>query len=207
MHTAISIMKRRTLLRRRARAGMTLVELMLSISIMAMTGAAATTLMFTVAKGTQTDKDLREIVTKHKVLDARFAASLRESYMVLDKGDDFIVIWINDDDGSGTPNLGEIARLHYDADTDQIYNYQAPVDLADVDNTEYTLADDFDTITESLDGDPDFPDQVWATDVSAFTVTLDDEADPQSARLLTLRWTFTVNGFSDEGATSAALRN
>lgn len=188
-------------------AGMTFVELLLSMSIISITGVAAATLMFAVSRGTQTDKDIREIVTKHQVLDARFSASLRETAMVLDKGNDYIVIWIHDDDGSDTPNLGEIARLHYDSVSGWLNYYQAPVDLADASNTEYALTDDFEAITKSLEGDPDWPVQVWGTDISAFSMRLNDEVDPQLAEFITLHWTITVNGFADAGTTAVALRN
>ena len=67
-------------------------------------------------------------------------------------------------------------------------------------------SDDFDAITSALTGSSLFPSTLWATDVTDWTVTLDD-ANPQQASLVSYRVTLPTGTMSDTAINASALRN
>lgn len=183
--------------------GLTLLELLLALAGTAVIGSAVAMMLAGVAYGTQSDKDLRTLVTKQMATRARIEAEVRESRMVLDQGTGYLILWTEDIDESGTPNKTEIQVIELDAGTGLITRYAAADGITDA---EYTLADDFRTTTDAYKGDATFPGEQWTSGVSTFTITLDD-ADPQAARLVSFRIGL-ING--DIPATligAAALRN
>ncbi len=192
--------------------GLTLVELLLALSITALVGASIAAMLTAVSYGTSSEKDLRTLVVKHKTTDARQSAAIRSSKMVLDQGADFMVLWTADLNGSGLPNLLEIRRIEYDSGTNELKSHetdfpdswsQATIDAA---NAEYQLTDDFGAITSALTSSSLFPSSLWATDVTDWTVTLDN-ADPQRASLVSYRVTLQTGSMSDTTVNASALRN
>ena len=183
---------------------MTLIELLLALAGTAMVGVAIATMLVAVAYGTQSDKDLRTLVVKYKTVDGRVSASLRGSHMVLAQGSDYLVLWMFDTDGSAAPNLSEIRRI--ECANGVLTSYKAPDNLDPLYDVAYALADDFDAITAAIKGDATFPGEIWATDVTDWTIAL-NENDPQAATLVSYRLTFQAGILSDIAINAVALRN
>jgi len=189
---------------RRRSAGLTLIELMLAVSGLALIGGAITSMLFAVAYGTTIDKDMRSLVTRQMALRARITAAVRESQMVLDQGDEYIVLWVYDSDESGKPNVEEIQLIEYVAADSELLSYRSPATAGT--NTEYDLGSDFRSVTTALKGSADFPQTRWASDVTAFAFSI-DEASPQDARLVSFEVTLLGGEIPDTSIGAAALRN
>lgn len=189
------------------RRGLTLVELMLALSIMALIGATVAGMLSAVAYGTDEDGDVRKLVARNKMVSMRINAAVRGSQRVLEAGQTadltWVVLWGRDLDENDAPSLLEIRLLEYDAATRTLSSYAAPDGTTDV---LYELSDDFDAITDALRGTADFPETRWANDAEAFDVTL-DETDPQAAKMLSYRLSLTAGSLTDIAIGTAKLRN
>ena len=189
------------------RGGLTLVELLLAILGTVLVSTALAAMMAATAYATADRIDVRSVAVKHKVIAGRLGAAIRSSKMVLDQSDDYLVLWMDDADLSGQPNLSEIRRIERDNATNELRSYKAPDSLNPVDDTEYDLLnDDFDAETNSIKGTANFPQTLWAASVTAWTITLDD-ADPQSASLVSYRMTIAHHELLDTTIGATALRN
>jgi len=188
---------------RTKRRGLTLLELLLALSGTAVIGTAVTMLITGVAYGTQTDKDLRELVTRQMALRARLEAELRESRLILDAGSDYVILWSADTNGDDLPNKSELQVIEYDAPLDRVMRY-APADgITDV---AYSTSDDFRTLTDAYKGDATFPGERWAENITSVELTLDN-IDPQSARLVSFRVGMNGGEVPDTVIGAASLRN
>ncbi len=190
------------------RRGMTLIELLLAMMITAMVGAAIAGMLAAVSYGTDSSKDIRSLVARNKALSARVSAAIRGSKMVLDQGDNYLVLWMNDDDDNGVPSLLELRRINFDPGTGELSSYTAPDDAADV---SYALDDDFVVITDALMGDDlagtaSFPKELWAKRVNSWTLALDNP-DPQSARLVSYLIELSAGDMSDTALAAVGMRN
>jgi len=183
--------------------GLTLPELILALASTAIIGAAIDSMLAAVSYGTSSEKDLRTLVVKHKVVDGRLSAAIRSSHMVLDQGANFVVLWTSDLDGNGVPNLLELRRIEHDTANEELWSYQASSPPTD---TQYQLTDNFGTITAGLKGQTWFPGTLWATNITNWTVTL-NHVDPQQATLASYRITLSTGTMSDTTINAAALRN
>lgn len=193
--------------RRRAacrRRGLTLLELLLALSGMALIGSAIASMLVAVTYGTDTDKDMRTLVTKQMTLRARISAAIRESTMVLERGDGYLYLWVHDTDESGNPNLDELLLFEFDAGTQTFSTYRAPD--APSANPEYDLASSFTAQTVGVRGNADFPATRWASGVTGFETTLDN-ATVQDARLISFRLTLAAGEEEGLAVGAAALRN
>ena len=194
---------------RRRQLGLTFVELMMAMTATALIGLAIASMLFATTYGTEADKDLRSMVVKHKVLNARLSAAIRASKMVLAQGTDYLVLWMDDTTGEGEPNLSEIRLIHRDAATDELSSYLAPANPAP--DTEYPIAstdfNDFGSATlPPIKGTANLPQSLWATGVTDWPVTLDDPT-VQSARLVAYQITLQVGTLSDTSIGQSSLRN
>lgn len=180
--------------------GLTLVELMLSIVVTSIVALAMTTIFTAVTNGTRTGDDQMQLRTRKIIIGERLATMIRGSKQVLATTDDTIVLWLGDSNQNSTPNLLEIARIHWDADNNQLSIAIAPADLDEADNTEYALSDDFNTITETLAGDPTFPTAIWSDRMESFSLTL-DALTASEVRVIQLDITLTGNNGTAEAVT------
>jgi hypothetical protein len=192
-------------------AGLTFIELLLSLSITAMIGLAIAAMLSALSYGTSQGKDMRSLVVKNKIISARITAAVREASTALELGADYIVLWRKDDNGNGIPNLGEIQYIEYNAVGDSIISYQADwsgmaqVDI-DAANTGYQLTDDFEDSTVDDRGESYFPGSIWNTGISSWTVTAND-ADVQLATLISFRFDLTHQEMTDIVIGASGLRN
>lgn len=193
--------------RGRFRGGLTLVELLLSLAITALIAGAVAGMLSGVAYGTDEDRDVRKLVAREAMVSARLEAAARGSRMVLDHGSGpdgtWFVLWSRDLDENDLPSLREIRLIEHDAAGGFLASYEAGDTAAD---TAYTLADDFDAITNALRGTADFPEERWGPDVTGFEIAL-DEASPQSARRLSYRVTLSGAHLDHVVVGTARLRN
>lgn len=197
------MMRRSQAYQRRLRArsrGLTLVELMLSIVVTSIVALAMTTVFTAVSNGTRTGDDQMQLRTRKIIIGERLATMIRGSKQILAATDDTLVLWLGDSNQNSTPNLLEIARIEWDADNNQLSISIAPADLAEADNTQYTLDDDFDTITEALGGGPTFPSTIWSNRIAGFSLTI-DALTALEARIVQLSLTLTGNNGTAEDVT------
>lgn len=182
------------------------------MSITVVVGAAIAAMLSAVVYGTDSERDMRSMVIKSKTVDGRLSAALRGSKMVLDAGSNFVVLWIDDYNDNGLPNLLEIQRIDLDGGADELSSYETVFPGAwsqatiDANNLEFQLTDDFDAITAALMGASTFPKSLWATNITDWTITLDD-ADPQLAALVSYRVTLAQGTLTNMTVNAAWLRN
>lgn len=188
------------------RAGLTLIELLLAVAGTGFVAAAVAMMLSAIATGTNSRNDLRQSVVRQKTIMARLTAAIRSSHMVLAADDDLLVLWTSDADGSETPNLGEIRRIERDAATGELRSYVAPLDLAPGANTEFSLATDFEAATDGIKGDANFPEDVWATGLTSWTITINADA-AQDASLVSSRIVVGPGNIQETIIGAAALRN
>ncbi|MCG8507871.1 MAG: hypothetical protein MI741_01465 [Rhodospirillales bacterium] len=189
--------------RHRAAHGLTLVELLLAVSITSLVGIGIAMMLTAVTYGTDEEKSRRKLVVAGKAVSHRLSAELREARMILAEGDSYVVLWMRDLDDNDAPSLLEIQRIECDSSSDEIRCYSPASGATD---TAYTLADNFNTITNAIKGTADFPQAIWASDVTAWTIDL-DTVDPQQASLVTYRLTVSSGQMSDTSVFAVALRN
>ena len=175
----------------------------MALSATAVIGVAIASMLSATSYGTATSKDMRSLVARVKVVNARLGAALRGSRMVLAEGNDFLVLWTRDLDDNDVPSLLEIRRLDFDSTTGELSSYAAAAGATDV---PYTLADDFQSITNALMGTADFPGELWAQNVGGWTIDLNDP-DPQLARLVSYRLNLETGELSDTAINVVHLRN
>ena len=190
-----------------ARGALTLVELLLAILGTVLVSMALAAMLAATAYATSNRTDVRSVAVKHKVIAGRMGAAIRSSKTVLDEGDDYLVLWMDDANLSGQPNLSEIRRIERDNATNELRSYKAPDSLLPADDTEYDLlTDDFNAQTNSIKGTANFPLTLWAAGVTAWTITLDD-GDPLLASLVSYRMTIAHDELLDTTIGATALRN
>ncbi len=187
--------------------GMTLVELLIGLAVVAMIGAVVAVLMTAVAYGTESQREMRQVNTRLHVVATRLTAATRSSRMVLAEGEDYIVLWLADTDANGKPNLSELKRIERDEATDTLLSYKAADDLSSEQDTIYELdSTDFDAATRAKCGSSEFPQTLLASTVTAWDIDLSD-SNPQDARLVSYRLTVAINGVQNTLAATASLRN
>ena len=187
------------------RAAFTFVEMMLALAVTVLIGVAVSGMLVSVSYGTTSEAELRRVSTKSALLRLRLNAAVRSSRMVLDQGPEFLVLWMADTRENGKPNLSEIRRLELDAGDGRFWSNTAPAGLPAGDDTQYNLSDDFDALTTALAGTANFPDELWATDVTDWVLTL-DAASPQAAAVVSYRLTLQTDDAVDTVSGAATLR-
>lgn len=191
------------------RAGLTLIELLMALAIMAMIGLTISSMLSAVAYGTSSDHDVRQLAARGRTATLRLNAALRGCVMVLDAGPSWLLLWQRDTDGNAQPSLEELRLLTYDATTQTFGSYRSGTAMP---NQPYDMDSDFDAVAA---GFPALaatlqPNVVvverWAVGVDAVAFTL-DHAAPQSARRVAYRLSLAAGGLSDTQIGSVLLRN
>lgn len=204
-HSRDATHRGRSRLRRPAtHAALTLVEMLMALAITGLVGAAIASMLTAVSYGTSSDQDIRALVVKNKTLSTRITAAVRQAAQLLDADDDYIVLWTRDLNDNGAPDLLELQRIERDAATDELTSYTP--DPSAVDVTYDTATDDFDAVTTALIDSDDLVGELWATGVSAWTVSVDAD-DPLDATLVSFQLTLTAGGLSDTSVNAVSLRD
>ncbi|MEM8739606.1 MAG: prepilin-type N-terminal cleavage/methylation domain-containing protein [Planctomycetota bacterium] len=188
-------------------AGLTLVELLLSLAITATIAASVAGMLSALAYGTDAGRDVRALVARQKMVTARFEAAVRGSRMVLATGDTasgaWLVLWTRDLDEDGLPSLQEIRLLEHDAASETLSSFVAAEGATDA---EYGLGDDFDAITHGLKATEDFPATRWGNGVTELGLTLDRNT-AQDARRVSYRLSFSAGRVTEVAVGTARLSN
>ena len=182
-------------------------ELVLALAITSLIAAAVTTMLFSTSYGAAAGAETRSLVVAGESILRRLAATIAPAAEVLAAGDDYLVLWMAEKSANGAPNLSELVRIERDPDTDELYCYRAPADLAPEADTTYSLeSTDFNAVTAALKGSESFPGALWGTDVTDWTTALND-ADPRQATFVGYRVTLTLEGESETFIGGTALMN
>jgi|GEM_PF-5944409 len=174
----------------RSFAAFTLVEMLLSLAVIAIIGLGVMFMLAGTQASAQLQEDTRMRVTREQVALARLGTLCRSNAMVLAADATHLVFWKGDVNGNNKPDLAELRRLEWNAAARQIWISEAPEDLAPASNTTYQLNAAFSNVTSTLAGSANFPTQVVLDNVMQWELTLDNAA-PQSARLMKIEIRFT----------------
>ena len=192
---------------RNRRRGLTLVELMIGLAILATISAAAGGMLTAVAHGSSDDQEIRSLIARGKTVSLRMNAAVRGSRMVLDAGRDeagsYAVLWSRDLDGNGEPSRHEIRRLQFDRTRAVLESYAAVDGSADI---ELSTGADFGSETLAWMGDGSLAAERWASGVSAFDLAL-EYGNPQLSRTLSYRITLSQNSHDEINVGTVLLRN
>ncbi len=193
------ITRRRKPFGRRRASGLTLVELMLSLTITAIIGVAISSMLVATSRATATSSDGRSLLVRHRVISARMNAAVRQSIMVLETGSTYIVLWRGDTDSSGAPNMTELQRIDLSAGSITSYRWSLPAGWTPAAkaaaDTAYSLSSNFNTATNTLKSNAYCTSEVWTTGVTAWSISL-DASTAQNASLMSYRVTIQVPGYS-----------
>lgn len=194
----------------RRRAGLTLVELIISLAIMALIGTTVAAMLSAVAYGTDSGREVRSLIARSKMTTARIDAAIRESRAVLGTSDGVLVLWMRDEDEDEIADPDELRRLEFDTTAETLTSYTAAAMTAEEED-----AGDGTAFIEALTLGMEFwpeaaADQLvtatWAGGVTAWTVT-PDATDLEDVRLVSYRLTLRAAGDTPTVIGVAALRN
>jgi len=175
----------------------TLVEVAVALALSGLVGVASLMMLSSLGSVTNAKYNTRVALVKDQVATLRLGSLLRSATMVLAASSDRIVLWTHDANSDGAPNLSELRLLRYDATSREVRVHEA---ISPVPDTAYALSSDFIAITSALMGTPVFPGTTVLTDVSSWSITLDN-ATPRLSHLA--RMTITVE--CPSGAISTTL--
>ena len=211
----------------------------MALVITAFIGAAVTGMLFSTSRATESRTDVRQAVVHSEQLLARLRAQVlaSASFLAVKAMDDpdpsqltagqvdaddldnaFVLLWLGDDNGDASVNLGELGLLEYDPDQEQTLRFYTvtwptgwtPEQIAAA-NTTYAADAKF--LQEALrakwsscaDYCPYFTGSLWSTRVKSLACTL-DQADPLTARLATLRVNLAAGDLTEPLVLVAGLR-
>ena len=188
-------------------AGVTLVELMLGLTISGLVGAAVALMLFSTSYGTSTQAEMRNVLVCNQAIAERLGDALRASQMLLARDDNCLVLLKDDTVVNGMPNLSELRRIERDPATNILRSYEAPADLPPENDLEYEVGTtDFNAVTSALKDSVYFPGTLWATDVTAWSTTV-NAAELRNVNFVSYRITTTLDEVSDTKIGGMKLRN
>ena len=191
---------------------LTLIEMLLALAGTAFVAVAMTMMLTAVTRGTGDATDLRSQVVRQKTVTNRVGAAVRGARMVLQSGDDYLILWVHDRRANTAPNLSEIRLIERDPTTNELASYTVefpenwPEPAKAAADTTFQFDDDFRTITSTLKGQPTFARELWSTDATSLALAFDD-ADVQAAKVIGYRLGFGQGATADVAINAAALRN
>jgi hypothetical protein len=186
---------------------MTVVELVLSLTITAVIGVSIAAVLYASATTVSGQQATRTLMVSNEVCSLRINGALRSSSTVVARGDCYLVLWLGDRNGNGSPNLSELQRIDLDPNTKQLWSFKAPANLAPASDTNYTLAStDFNTVTAALKGSANFPSTLWASGITGWTTT-PAAADPKLLAYVGYQISSLTNGVTLTTVGGAGLRN
>lgn len=192
---------------------MTMVELMMALSVFSVIGLATGMMLNATASATSASTDGRQVSVQRTLIGSRIETAVRASTKFLAAGDGHLVLWVADTRTNEAPNLSELRRIDFDAQTGELNSYVAQfpenwtADQIAAADTEYDPASDFAAVTTALKESALFVPTTWSTRVTGLDFTLKGNT-PQSARLAMYELTLDghVSGASTTSYGAAALR-
>lgn len=185
------------------RRGLALVELILGLTITTLVGAAISSMLFAVSRGSADENDLRALVARAKRVHASTTAALRGCRSILEATDTRVVVWSRDSDQDMAIDASELRVIEFVAETEELRWYE-PADS--MQNQTHEQTDDFAAIVNGLMAAGHLDSRRWADGVTRFDLTF-DEADASAARLASLRVTLREGKHEHEAIAAVAMRN
>lgn len=185
------------------RRGLALVELILGLTITTLVGAAISSMLFAVSRGSADENDLRALVARAKRVHASTTAALRGCRSILEATDTRVVVWSRDSDQDMAIDASELRVIEFVAETEELRWYE-PADS--MPNQTHEQTDDFAAIVNGLMAAGHLDSRRWADGVTRFDLTF-DEADASAARLASLRVTLREGKHEHEAIAAVAMRN
>ena len=180
------------LVRHPARA-FTMVEVLLALAITGLVSAAVAAMLVATSYGTSSEHDLRGVVVKGEILDARLSAAIRSSRTILETGTDYVVLWLGDVNTNGTADAAdrwEVRLIEFDSGNERLNNYYdggASGAYVDVDTFRGLVTP-----------------ATWATGVTTISFVPDTAAP--NTRLVSYRLTLQAGSLSETVVGAASLR-
>lgn len=106
---------------RRARRGLTLLELLLAISITVMLGAAVASVLTAASRGMTASRNSQSALQRAHALQSRMRAYSDPALCLLDyRQDEGMSMWLEDPDASGDISLGEVRVFWFDGEAQAV---------------------------------------------------------------------------------------
>ncbi len=177
---------------RRPRRGFTIVELLLALAITGLVSATAAAMLMAVSYGTSSKRDLRSVVVKSRVIDARIASAIRGSRAILETSTDYLILWTTDTDSDGTSDNAEVRLIERDSANDELTSYY-----------DTGVAGDYvDAATFRAAAKSSYASDLWGTGLTAMQFA----RDPVTTTLVSYQLTLTAGDLSEAVVGAASAR-
>ncbi len=187
-------------LNRKATPAFTIVELLLAMSIMAVIGVAALTILGATTYGTSDDQERRQMLVNAEVIKQRFNGAIRSAKELIvpsssqTTSTDYFIVWANDTNDDDTKDNNEMVLVERDTSNNELHAYQ---------NTSATgtFTDAASFRTAAL---ASYPSTRWAIGFSALSCT--GAFGTGQLPLVTYKFTLTRGTINESHTGSASLR-
>lgn len=191
---------------RHCRRGMTLAELLISLTVTVFIGLAVATMLQAASFGTSTKRDFRRTAVRTEVVRNRLNDAIRNARAVLASGAGYIVLWRGDLRKNDQVNLSELQLIELSGSTVTSYvtvwpaSYtQTQIDTADV---AYSPNTNFYNVAKGAKNGISFPGTTWVSNVSALTFS--NNLTPPATSLTS--WSLTLTTQTEPLVGAAGLR-
>lgn len=185
---------------RKNKTAFTLVELLLAMSILAVVGVAALSILGATTYGTSDDQLRREMIVSAEVIKQRINSVVHaaEELIIPNSGQttstDYLIVWAKDTNDDETKDNSEMLLIERDTSTNELLAFQ-----------DTSAAGTFsDAATFRAAAKASYPSTRWATGFSAFFCTASFGAG--QFPLLTYKFTVTRGTSNETHTGSASLR-
>lgn len=180
--------------------GFTLVEVLLALVVTTLVGLATVAMLSATAYGTTSRQHARTLLITTRVVDARLGAALRSAQEVVypnsgqPTATDYLVLWVNDENGDDVKQHGEMQLIERDSATNELRSYRNSADAT-------TYADVAGFRAAAL---ASYPGETWAHGVSALDLAA--TTTPAGTVLVSFRLTVSEGGESESAVGAVAPR-
>ncbi len=199
-----------------ARRGLTFIELLIGLSITAVTCGILAMLINATAMGTSTQNDGRRELTRLQSVKAVLEDEFVNARCILATGSNYVVYWTGDSTSSPTPinnavNFSELRMLEIDASGNlNVYCCQWPAGTTNAtilaNDTEYALGTDWHGTAEALRGTTYYSTTPIAAGATSLTSSLDN-ASVAAAKIITFQITLNDGTVTRQLALGVTLAN
>lgn len=198
-----------------SRRAVTLIELLIGLSITAVTCGILAVLINATAMGTSTQNDGRRALVRLQAVKAVLEDEFVNARCILATGSNYVCYWTGDSSGPTTVNnavnFAELRMLAIDASGNlNVYCCKWPSGTTNAtilaNDTQYALATDWRTTAEALRGTTYYSTNTIATGATSLTISL-DSASPATAKLINLKIAIDDGSVTRQLALGVALAN
>lgn len=188
------------------RRALTLIEMILALSIIAVISLAIATMMAAVSTGVNAKDDGRQTAIRIATTKSRIAAYVAPSRCIVNKGFDFVTLWLEDTRESNTIHASEVRWIQFDETTQELQVKfidfpdswsQSLIDSSDI---ELSKTSDFDSVLRNFELS-NLIDSISIVDSMQSCLIWVNDSDPFEATQISMRFSLT----STLGETEQAL--